>query len=234
MNLHSANNKFLETNNEFVSGGGNAGFKCVKGYTTLTDESVTTVDDGDVAAGSLVYTDYIDANEIVVTFNGTRYTCEKIPFDGGAFNGYGAWTEDGQIDFTEYPFAIATASGDPIELLTATEGTYQIKIETEAEIVETTPCFEKAVKSLANILTVKFSATADPAVYEGDKTATEVKDVLESGGIVLFVMPPKGRLSTRIDIVNFITGNQYIEVQHEDNNTPDYTIVGENIEAYFD
>ena len=120
MNLHTANIKFLQTNNDFVASEGG------KTKQVLTDETITTVYHDDLFEGQFAYSTFIDADEIVVTFDGTEYTCQKIVVDGGfAYGGIGS---DGP-DFSEYPFFIVTdAEGN--RLYTQTAGTYTVKIET--------------------------------------------------------------------------------------------------------
>lgn len=119
MNLHTANIKFLATNNDFVATEGG------KRKQLLTDETITTVDDGTVAGATLSYALFIDADEIVVTFDGTEYTCQKINVEEG--NAYGGIGANGP-DFSVYPFAILSGEGNLI--YTQNAGTYTVKIET--------------------------------------------------------------------------------------------------------
>lgn len=131
-----------------AGGGGDAGYECTEGWVTLTEESVITTKDGQpIAIGSLSYEQLIDAEKIRVTFNGTEYECERV--DTGVAYGYGG-AEEGTPDpnFSQYPFMIASSADFGNLLLTEEAGTYNITIETATEVATTTPCFEKAVKSV--------------------------------------------------------------------------------------
>lgn len=144
----------------------NPGYSCTETITLLTDESVTTVFDEVNNSGTLAYSTSIDADTIRVTFDGTEYTCNIQEGPMGKLYGapMGVWG----LDWSEYPFQIS--SGLRNDIYTETAGTYQVKIETVEEVVETTPCFEKAVNSVisgdsgsssgAGSLTVKLNGDA--------------------------------------------------------------------------
>lgn len=142
------------------------GYECIEGWTTLTDESVTTtLGEGDtVASGGLAYSEPITADTIKVTFNGTEYTVpavtETAPAPFGTIYRYGAQLSDelGDYDFSTYPFSIASS---PVSNAFATEtaGTYQVKIETFEETVETSECFRKAVEQSTQPLFVEALST---------------------------------------------------------------------------
>ena len=142
--------------NASEGGSCDCGFSCNEEWITLTEESVTTVaEEGDPnALGDLSYAELITADTIRVTFNGTEYICENTIDDGGNSQ-YGAVFDDetGTFDWSEYPFIIgsfgALADDTPYNsLATQSAGTYSIKIEAVEETIETTDCFEKAVKSV--------------------------------------------------------------------------------------
>jgi hypothetical protein len=122
----------------------NPGYSCTETVTLLTDESVTTVFDEVNNSGKLAYSTSIDADTIRVTFDGTEYTCNAQEGEMGTL--YGAPMGEEGVDWSEYPFQIS--SGLRNDIYTETAGTYQVKIETVEEVVETTPCFEKAVNSV--------------------------------------------------------------------------------------
>ena len=122
----------------------NPGYSCTEAVTLLTDESVTTVFDEVNNRGKLAYSTSIDADVIRVTFDGTEYTCNAQEGEMGTL--YGAPMGEEGLDWSEYPFQIS--SGLRNDIYTETAGTYQIKVETVEEVVETTPCFEKAVNSV--------------------------------------------------------------------------------------
>ena len=121
----------------------NPGYSCTETVTLLTDESVTTVFDEVNNSGKLAYSTSIDADTIRVTFDGTEYTCNAQEGEMGTL--YGAPMGEEGLDWSEYPFQIS--SGLRNDIYTKTAGTYQVKIETVEEVVETSECFKKAVAS---------------------------------------------------------------------------------------
>lgn len=126
------------------AGGGDCGFECEETVTLLTEESVTTTSQGGtIRGGQLSYSQFIDAEVIKVTFNGTEYECPRIrsPQDGSYYGGINPNT--GMPDFSVYPFVIVSNALGNI-LATETAGTYTIKIEAFEKIVTTTPCFDLA------------------------------------------------------------------------------------------
>lgn len=126
------------------SGEMDPGYSCTETVTLLTDESITTVFDEVNNRGTLAYSTSIVADTIRVTFDGTEYTCNVQEGPMGKL--YGAPMGVEGLDWSEYPFQIE--SGLRNYIYTETAGTYQVKIETVEEVVETTPCFEKAVNSV--------------------------------------------------------------------------------------
>ena len=104
-----------------LSGGGGGG-----SWTVLTEESVTTVDQGGFNVGALSYIFTSEPPETLrITFDGTAYECEAIS-SGDAYS-YGGIGEQGP-DFSVYPFAL-NVTPDRTLLFTETAGTYSIKIE---------------------------------------------------------------------------------------------------------
>ena len=79
------------------------GWSVEESATTLTEETVTTSDQGGMNQGVFVYNEPINTDVVYVTFNGTRYECPAIDAFGQKF--YGGFTEQGPV-FTEFPFAI--------------------------------------------------------------------------------------------------------------------------------
>lgn len=170
------------------------GFTCTEETTLLTDENVTTETSGSEAFAMVVlaYTTPITADTIRVTINGTEYECERQNLDDAS--AYGAHIDEvtGTADWSQYPFAIMSSSMMGNALATESASTYQIKIETLAETVETTECFRKAVNSIISdsaplILTItERSATTEECpnggrVTEYNYTWREVYDALASG-----------------------------------------------------
>ena len=121
------------------------GYSCSEEWVTLIEESVTTAIEGNnpFAGVELAYSEPITADTINVTFNGTECTCNKQTNCFG-FDYYGANIAlEASVDWSEYPFSVsATPVGNVLG--TETAGTYQIKIETLEETIETSECFDKA------------------------------------------------------------------------------------------
>lgn len=158
-----------------IASGGDAGYECTETKTTLTEESVTTVAQGLLNRGELSYSQIIDAETIFVTFNGTEYECARID-DGTGNYAYGGIGQQG-LDFSVYPFAIALMGGSVV-LITETAGTYAIKIETVGETITTTPCFEKAVKSVLS---------APLRLVPGVTTKAEAVEAFSKGLMMYFI-----------------------------------------------
>ena len=134
------------------------GYSCTEGWVTLTDESVTTTieAEGDsYAAGNPTYSTPIDEETVKVTFDGTEYTCTGREAFGSME--YGATWDDAttSYDWSTYPFNICPSKAG-IRLFTETPGTYQVKIETFKETIETSECFRKAVEQSTQPLFVPF------------------------------------------------------------------------------
>ena len=108
----------------------------------LFSETVTTTIDSeypeDPAWGDLSYSQFIDADTLVVTFNGDEYVCSKM--DAGGSNAYGGLGADGP-DFSDIPFAILSGPRSN-SIATENGGTYTISASAEA--VETSTAFGKA------------------------------------------------------------------------------------------
>lgn len=125
-------------------GGGDSGYSCETILTTLVDEQVTTVVEDGYTGGNLS-TSINDVGTVYVTFNGVEYTCDYED------NTYGAsWAYDGSewyMDFSTYPFGVESDY-----LYTENAGTYSLKIEKAEEVITTSECFEKIVRTLAGIL----------------------------------------------------------------------------------
>lgn len=133
----------IEEGIENCCGSADLGYECDEEWVTLTEEAVTTAQDGDTVDGQLSYSETITADTIKVTFNGTEYICEKTELDNGS--AYGASYDDSldSMDWSDYPFSIFSGKGVSF-LETETAGTYNIKIETYEDVITTTPCFDKA------------------------------------------------------------------------------------------
>ena len=130
---------------EDASGGGSdCGYSCEESKALLTQESITTVMYNDFAEGQFQNIQSLPtpAGDIIVTFNGVEYRCPNMGNDMMPL--YGAQWNAGAIDWSEYPFIIATGELSGVFINTQTAGTYSVKIETIRESVITSECFEKA------------------------------------------------------------------------------------------
>lgn len=160
----------------------NPGYSCTETTTLLTDESVTTSKpEGvpfEVYSGQLSI-ENITAPSIQVTFNGTSYICERVD------ESYGAQGLPNSKDWSQYPFNIS----DSGMIQTESAGTYSVKIETVEEVVETTPCFKKAVNA-ASVLNIKLTdelITVDTDNYSlTDTLAEDAFSAFSEGRTVVF------------------------------------------------
>ncbi len=105
-------------------------------YTVLLEETVTTTQaEGEsLAVGNLAFARLVDADNIKVTFDGVEYECTaQISHEVETEYLYGGISNEGEIDFSEYPFVIyfglSFNGGVNNQLLTETPGAYSIKIE---------------------------------------------------------------------------------------------------------
>lgn len=167
------------------SGGGDPGYECKTEMVTLLEENVTTeVHEEGYADGQMEYAGLIDADNINVTFNGVSYSCSATKI-GGDYE-YGAPSLEGAVgyDFSVFPFSIYSGKAGNT-LATESAGTYAIKIESLSEVVETTPCFERAVNSVvgggSEADLIKRVLTDDPSRVRLNKTPVELLTFLESG-----------------------------------------------------
>lgn len=145
------------------------GYSCTEGWTTLTDESVTTehpegAPEG-IYAGTLQgISEDMTATSLRITFDGTQYICSRnIDENDDAYYGASAtYSEQGvEYDWSEYPFSLAYES-----ITTQTDGAHTVKIEEMRESIETTECFEKAIRNSIKVYNVSMlastSRTVDP------------------------------------------------------------------------
>ena len=122
------------------------GYSCEEDTTELTSETITTDPEGDYGWGALTYSDAILADRLLVVFDGVSYIVDKS--DDGEYSYYGA-PADG-TDFSEYPFGIQSDMlGDENYIATENSGTFDITISTYDTAVDTTECFEEAVRSVS-------------------------------------------------------------------------------------
>lgn len=101
--------------------------------TVVFDDNVTTSDMGPITPVGLAHVS-LDAQVIIVTFDGAEYRVDKTEVDIGnmvapIYGNIDMSTE--QIDFSNYPFLIMSILiENTLEIFTETAGTYSFKIET--------------------------------------------------------------------------------------------------------
>jgi len=89
--------------------------------TELFSETVTTAEQNGIYGAALAYSDVIDADSIIVTFDGMEYVCSRIDKYGTHF--YGGFGEQGPV-FTEYPFFLSSGrNGNTVYTETASTHT---------------------------------------------------------------------------------------------------------------
>lgn len=132
--------------------------------TQLFSETVTTEDTGEgYSMVALTYSTLISASTIIVTLNGTDYTCPKIDSEGDFF--YGGFNNG--PDFTNYPFFISSGGGVS-NLITQTAGTFNVSVSVQSP--ETSESFNSAV-----------AFAQEFPVVSGVTTFQEVVDAFKSG-----------------------------------------------------
>lgn len=140
--------------------------------TPLFSETVTTVAGNLGNSAKLAYSDWIRDDTIIINFDGTDYTCEKIRINGNIWGYGGAGAE--ALDFTEYPFALTSVRNSGSTLYTETAGTHTISASTAS--IETSSSFDSAV-----VLGGVFE------VVQGTTTFQEACDAFKSGKHVYVV-----------------------------------------------
>ena len=152
--------------------------------TQLFSETVTTADDGEFNVGTLTYSDFIDSDTIIVTFDDTDYTCVNlVATSGEPFAAYGApWSDAlNDYDFTEYPFNLYL-DGQSNALITETAGTHTVSAA--ATSIATSTDFAAAVNASADfdshMAGIPFQCIATVT------TATEMDAAISQGRLLYF------------------------------------------------
>jgi len=133
--------------------------------TELFSETVTTKSGFDGASGVFEYSTPITADTIIVTFDGTAYTC-NVAVDGSD-------RVYGDFDFVTAPFAISSNAQDGNFLYTPEAGTYTVEISTLS--IEVSSQFVGAVNSAIPELIPPFR------LVKGETTISEFKEARENG-----------------------------------------------------
>lgn len=156
--------------------------RCDNGWavenTQLFSETVTTADQDGMNMGTLAYGSQIDAPTLVVTFDGTTYTCDMIDNGDGSCV-YGGVGEEGP-DFTDYPFAILSdvSTGGSNFIYTETAGTHTIAVVSDSVVVSDN--FSSAVNACVD-------ASALPMrCIHGVTTYDEMLSAKEAGRLLYF------------------------------------------------
>lgn len=155
-----------------AEGGGEAGYECTETTEQLFNETVTTEESDGEYLTRLNYAEPIEVDELTVVFNGTEYVCPKAM--GMGVVQYGGFDATGEPDFTNYPFAIVSlvSLGGGNVVMTESSITATITASAVSTTVETTECFEKAVKTVAD-RGYECGETRTPLF---DETVTTVQD----------------------------------------------------------
>lgn len=135
------------------------GYSCDEEINLIMQESVTAEPTpGGWSEGDIDYSGVIQNETIIVTFDGVEYMCSRGIKTSGTkktyyYGGIDFSGSDDYPDFSEYPFGIISDPNSGLDgnfLLVENEGTYSIKIESYARTVNTSSCFDAAVKDAVN------------------------------------------------------------------------------------
>jgi len=147
--------------------------------TQLFSETVTTADDGNgYSSVDLTYSQQITASTVIVTFDGTDYTCQAI------YDGYVYWyggVDDGP-DFSEYPFALECGQSY-VTLYTQVSGTHTVSAAIAA--MEVSANFASAVSEVAQPLV---ATSASFPVVIGTTLFSEAFTALRNQGRLGYVV----------------------------------------------
>ena len=119
------------------------GYECTESQATVFEGSLTTVSEWGMCRVEFTPSQPIEGDSIAVTLNGTEYELPKATVSFG--DGYGEFDAYSNPVFTNYPCAVGIINGQ-YYFYTPSDGTYQVVINTTVSTVETSECFEKAVK----------------------------------------------------------------------------------------
>lgn len=145
--------------------------------TELFSETVTTAEQGGIYGAALAYSDVIDADSIIVTFDGMEHVCSRIDKNGTHF--YGGFGERGPV-FTEYPFAINSTGNNTNAVYTETAGEHTVAVSVST--LQTSADFSAAVTA-ANPIDL---STLPLRCVEGVTTYDEATSAMKDGRLVYF------------------------------------------------
>lgn len=179
------------------------GWSVETGSQTLFNDSVTT-ESSEYGNEAEVSMTQITADTITVTFGGTEYTAAKLVVEGAS--GYGGVDAEWNYDFTEYPFAIVSATGNTV-FATETAGTFSFKIDADVTTYDASTAFTEIVARIVPVFRAYAAAT----------TWQEVHDAVKAGKIVYIIKDTEiddNELKVQIVTKVFIdenTGNYYVD-----------------------
>lgn len=163
------------------------GYSCSESRQTVFDGEYTTVKEE--GSSSATYENIMPQtstvpNILIVTFNGTEYSCPNHDNEFGA-----PYSSDG-FDWSSYPFNILFLSlNGKAFLSTENAGTYSVKAEVMAETAETSECFDLAVKSVVGeplfITTRLGREDAETTYYALNASSEDIYSAYQSGRRVL-------------------------------------------------
>lgn len=156
------------------------------GYECTNEEFFNASGATEVGSGSnppmysLSYSDYIDADKIIVVFNGTEYVCKRRTAPNNiSVSIYGASTPT----FSDYPFVLAS-QGESGNML-FTKQPMDFTIEAFLPTATVTPCFEAAVKVVTgDSKGVKVIHIEDDegSGFICDTSCDEILETIQNGG----------------------------------------------------
>lgn len=138
-------------------GGGNPGYHVETENlgTLIPQQTVTTVEEDGEVTGDITFTNTEGLTEppvsLQVVFNGVNYNCPK---NEGPMPTYGAnWDDslndgEGDMDWSEYPFAIALLTPGSGSIATESAGTYTVSADMVGAQLVIDPEFEEAVNTV--------------------------------------------------------------------------------------
>lgn len=138
----------------------------------LFNETVTTEAGQHGNSGALAYNMLIDAQSIIVTFDGIDYQCSRI--DNFGYYYYGGLSTNGP-DFSDYPFLIESKEENGNTVYTETAGTHTVAITVPA--LQTSTNFAEAVSAIIG--------GAFYSVVDGATTWAQVVEAMGAGKLVL-------------------------------------------------
>jgi len=167
------------------SGGGDDSQKWKEETSTpLVSETVTANETSFGGMASFTYDEFINAEPIIVTFDGVKYTCDRSFPSNDRRSFYGATPAESGYDFSEYPFSISSAKnevGTLNSIVTQSPGEHTVSISTES--ITYTDAFKKGVAENSTFY-VDFEYGTEDTVTT-NRTLSEIQEAHKSGANVI-------------------------------------------------